>query len=1016
MNPSPHRRARRGGIRSAALLGAVVATSLLLAGVVWLAMSQTPAVESSQAPTPPDITQIAPNQRTRQLAGSVRMQVRVVDKDDPTRAVGELIAARSTPLEGKRYSLEQPQVWIYLNGGRRLWLSAARGQALIPDFTGSRPEDGTIQGDVVGRLFEARPDGSEPDPHGDEPLLTLRTDLVRFDLRLGEVRIPGELTLEGPAVSFEGAEVLAVLNEADERIELLRIEQTHRLTIRPDARASRSAPAATTDTTPFADETTPSPQAPQPPRETLYTVTSLGDVRIAQGERSIRSEELTAWVRLIDQALPEGALAPLAEPRSAPSTEAPPGTNLASQPASPTTTGTEPVAADPEPAKNTTLELAWTGAMELRPLDATPAQLQRNHVYLHATSPEGALVRLHDGEQNITALGQSAQYGATRREGTLAGLPARVERTGTGFASADTLTFDLTEGVITSTGRGTLAAEDSDESQRRVVWTNDARFTLLNDESGSPRSISAASLFGDVHASDGTGFVRGKEMHARFEPADPRDLSSPAYLHTLRVVNSARASDGKEGVLESDSLVVLFSPRTGEDAGQSDPTHIDARGSVSAASGTDRLNSDSLVAELSLPTDTEPSQVQQAVAQGSVRFDRADGVFATGESLVAHPGPQTVRITGADASIGQGLSTAFGTKIDLDGLASTLTIPTPGRIEHTQPGTDGQPPLRLTVAWTDSLTYDDAQGMGECRGDVTAQATQGDLARDTLTGALVQLALERTAPTATDSPHDVDQKHKPEVDEPALFGGNRRLLWSRAQGSAESGPAKIEVRRYATAPEPAEEGATIPESSLERLLYLEGAEIRVDHAAAIVDVPSAGKLLVLDRRASAEPTRAPLDPLQSTQTPRGTALFTWAQSARFDQGRGVAVLNKNATMTHAPQDGGERVDLQCETLTAYVDQPEGDAPGQSGTQAGGLRSAVAQGDVWLRMAQKELTSDMMTYDAARRRAEATGTAPGRVTAFDPANGAPVSATRVIWDMAADRFQLIGIDQPIVSPR
>lgn len=1011
MNHTTHCRARRGGLRSAALLGAMAVTFLMLAGVVWLAMRQAPTSDSSGAPPPPDITQIGPNQRTRQLGGSVRMQVRVVDKQDPTRAVGELIAARSTPLEGKRYALEEPQVWIYLDGGRRLWLSARRGQALFPDFAGSRPEDGIIEGDVLGRLFEARADGAEPDPHHDVPLLTLRTDVVRFDLRLGEVRIPGELTVEGDSVSFAGAQVLAVMNEASERIELLRIEQTHRLTIRPEARANRTPTSLASDTPPEA--AAPAAQPKPTPIETLYTAIIQGDVNISQSGRSLSAAQLDVWLRLIDQALPPDAVAPLA--RITPPTPSPVWPSLLPSIAALHFASIEPVALSPADTTppDSTIELRWSGPMELRPLDETPPQLARNHVYVHASSPDGTLVRLHDAPQKLTALGQSAQYGATRREGTLTGEPAHIEREGTGYASAGTFSFDLTEGVVTTAGGGTLAAHNGD-SQRRVDWADSARLTILSDDTGAPRSISAAHLKGEVLATDGSGRIGGDELLARFEPSDPADASSPAYLHTLNVTGHARAADGNDGSLESESLLIGFTPRAGDAAGQSDPTRIEARGTVAAASGTDRLRAQRLIADISPPTDDTPATVQSAVAEGGVRFERADGVFATGDHLVAHPGPQTVRITGETASVGQGESAAFGSHIDLNGEARTLAISTPGRIEHLQPGADGQPPMRLYVSWTESMTFNDATGLGRCVGDVSALAVQGDLARDTLTGHLVELALERVADNEKPepAPHAAHTENEP----PLLLSGNRRLVWSRAEGADAQHPAKIELRRYASqiAPSPDQPPAA-DEARLERLLYLEGGQVLVDHLASAVEIPTAGKLLVLDRRASvAQPQQtSPRDPLPTTQTARGTALFTWAASARFDQSSGVAVLRENATMVHAPHDGGERIDLQCETLTAHMDQP---APQPSGAEPGGLRSAVAQGDVWLRMGQKELSSDLLTYDAARRRAEATGTAPGRVTAFDPANGAPITATRVIWDMAADRFQLIGLDQPIVSPR
>ena len=167
--PAARQRSRNGGINHMGLwLAALAGTAGFV--VIVLAWKGTPAKAPQQtiAATPQpqaiDVPTGKANRALRNLGKGEELFVQMADKNDPTRVAGQLSAARSTPLEGKRYKMEQPRVWSFLRDGRTIYLEADSGQALIPDMTGSRPEDGAIQGHVIAKIFAKTADGALPDP------------------------------------------------------------------------------------------------------------------------------------------------------------------------------------------------------------------------------------------------------------------------------------------------------------------------------------------------------------------------------------------------------------------------------------------------------------------------------------------------------------------------------------------------------------------------------------------------------------------------------------------------------------------------------------------------------------------------------------------------------------------------------------------------------------------------------------------------------------------------------------
>ena len=61
--------------------------------------------------------------------------------------------------------------------------------------------------------------------------------------------------------------------------------------------------------------------------------------------------------------------------------------------------------------------------------------------------------------------------------------------------------------------------------------------------------------------------------------------------------------------------------------------------------------------------------------------------------------------------------------------------------------------------------------------------------------------------------------------------------------------------------------------------------------------------------------------------------------------------------------------------------------------------------MWARSSGKELTADLLDYDAAGRMMRASGSDNNDVILFDPAKPTPITAKLLEWDLARDRVEV-----------
>ncbi len=484
--------ARSGRVSTGVLVGASV---VLVGGILAFSWRGVPQAQNvSTVPPVPDITQlpaVTGGSALNNVGVGEGLFISIADKRDPTRVAGQLLAARSTPLEGRRYEMEEPRVWIYLRDGRTVYFEAQSGRALLPDLAGARPEDGLIKGKVRGRMFAPTAGGERPDPATATPILTLQTEELTFDLRVGEVRFPSNVTLKGDRVDFAGSGCLLVLTEGDQQLEQLRVERTDTLTIYPAKRgeenvsAKDKSPAVASAVAagpgagahishPAGGGAAPSAAA-NVADETMYAVTIDENVTIRRGGVWLMAHRVESFIRLVDNALPQRDVVASGEH------------NISNKRASGTRAGyaivpavyTQPAVTKPAPKPKVTaksqrkstpdaldlakgeepISLMFSGPMEARMLRAMPDQLRASDAWVRAVGSEKTYVTLGDDSQGLVGTAAAVWYSTTQRLAGLMGTaakPAIVSKIGSGAAAGESFEINQRTGLVLAVGRGWL--------------------------------------------------------------------------------------------------------------------------------------------------------------------------------------------------------------------------------------------------------------------------------------------------------------------------------------------------------------------------------------------------------------------------------------------------------------------------------------------------------------------------------------------------------------------------------
>ena len=177
-------------------------------------------------------------------------------------------------------------------------------------------------------------------------------------------------------------------------------------------------------------------------------------------------------------------------------------------------------------------------------------------------------------------------------------------------------------------------------------------------------------------------------------------------------------------------------------------------------------------------------------------------------------------------------------------------------------------------------------------------------------------------------------------------------------------------------------------------------------------MPGPGKLMVVDRR-TPEGERQPEAGTLGGGAARGDGLFEWQGSLHLDRVTGEVTMLDAVTLIHRRASDGTITRLEAPRLTAQASADgDGAQPAGAGLGTGRLRRVHADGGVWVKSGEQEVTAQVVEYDADA----------GVLTAFTPGGtvrvsqgGSIFSAAAVRWDMNLGRIEIID-PGGLVAPR
>lgn len=676
------------------------------------------------------------------------------------------------------------------------------------------------------------------------------------------------------------------------------------------------------------------------------------------------------------------------------------------------------------------VRLTWTGGLTLRPVSSEPAELRREHLMGRMTGGEGGGVSLRDAASGADGVCASLDYGLTTRSVVASGVGETGMRLSAGGDEGATdgteratlragrLEHSLDSGVGRVPGPGTLEGSGF----QRVSWSRQLDFVLATSGArvvAAPREV----IFqGDVRGEDeGSSFDAG---FARIGFSAPdgagRPVVSSAFLDEAVTLRG-----GSEERVSASTVRVEFDE---SGRGRPAPEWFEADGGVVATRPGERVAADHVEATL-VRDESGGAEIRTLDATGSVDFSsRREDLAIVGDDLAVDVAAQRMRVLGTlerMASVSRGRTTVSGVDVRLGASPRAARVFGAGRFEHRSEGAaDGAggtgPAVRFEASWTQAMHFDDPTGRLRSVGDVEATLREGEQRVDRLSAWTVEASIdpaevatsgagEPVASADAGAPVAATQRGSPGAglesvagDPMAPAGGDRRLRTLEATGSSvesQTGErAQIESRRYGA---PGADGVR----ALTQLMYLEGDRILVDNVGGTLDVPGAGKLLVVDRRTPDQERAVPASAM-SGEGARGDALFEWSESLRVERDRSQMTMRGGVSMVHRRAGDGLVTRLEAPVLTARAMGAEGNEPGR-------LRAVRAEGGAWVKSDQQEVVAEIIDYDADTGILTAHSPGGGSVRVMQGASVWTAAAVR--WDLPAGRIEIVDPGS-LVAPR
>jgi lipopolysaccharide export system protein LptA len=905
--------------------------------------------------------------------------VNLYDKDG--QFYGRLRSQACVPQPDHLYHLTAPEGEFYQHDGQIVHLTATEGDVIFGDQTRQTPLNGgpvqaPKQGTLQNVVVEVYPGQSARDRH--DPDLTIHMDNAQFDTdtyrlcTMAAGAVPADqvpVTLRGRDVDFDGRGLLLYWDDEVHELRSLRVEHGERLRLKNMADANPKSAKPSQDVAPVQSaSSTPAPPAavaapvgampPKAPAFHSYLATFNDNVHVLQnGQERVQASEMDVTLALRNETESSGSANPPPSP--------PPATQSPVQ--SPTTAMPAPVSMPTAQAKQSDVDVFWTGPLTVKPAPGvTLAPEQR--IIGFTGSP------VHLRQDNLDIVGERVRYDTSTGAARVVGKPdepmtlTMLKRDGStaGTVSGDQVDYFRDRDLAVFAGKGIAQFADPNKSGDllRAGWATGCNVTLGG--SGDQPYITQADLQGDAWVIDGPADqaapdklrLGAQRIVADFDPpATKTKTQTPAVLRRMVATGNSLCiiHDQKEPErsLASDQLIVEAAK---DSQGNLYPRFVVALGKVHGVQEDQEIWSqrlDATVAPIAQKVNQSHYEVQSLLATGDVRAHGKNGQTAAGDALSVEEqgGEQFITLIGNPRAVVTGDNGVLrGPEIQFKPKESWANIVGPGTINCISSDQPGKPPRPMHVEWTKSALMDGDQNFVDVRGDVAADTKEetGTVKTGSADHALLLL-------TPTPTTHKSSTKSKENTD--PLGGKQVRLM--ELLGHANVG--SILAR---------------PDGSIVRRAYLFGDRIDADLPKQKLTVPGPGRMLLEDhgKTTAAAPTTQPAQG-------RGVTAFQWDKQFIFDQLANRAVIDGAVKIVHQADGSKTQSTVRADEVTADFEpavqkaatEPATDEPPAASDVEPKLKHVVALGHVHIYTDTATIDAREVDYDPAAEELVAIGT-------------------------------------------
>ncbi|MGC8623895.1 MAG: hypothetical protein ACP5VQ_01355 [Phycisphaerae bacterium] len=372
-------------------------------------------------------------------------------------------AELAKPVGGGEYQLRKPELQFYSAKGQSILVDSDSGDILIgatgsgggqfDNFGNPYLRKGTLTGHVtitVGPLSSFKRGVRIRQPG--QIQMTLGKPL-HFDYQQGLLISHGSVAVRGDQLQFDGSDMTVEINSANKTLEDLQIAHGKTLVLRglfqnpsvSSHRPTRPIPRPQTRTNHPAPATTRARIAAT--KFTTYALTFGRHVNVALGAQTMHANRLRLYFKTVAKAPPAAGNGNVANTGGNTASHAVPVASVKSS------------SPPHNSIRNPPLVIHWTGPLVLRPTHHSPVMLTGSRdVFMEATGQTGKPVVLRDGPTRI-GLAAEVTYNSTSQRVTMAaarGEPIKLSDAAMGTITCATLVYSNLTHQARLTGPGSF--------------------------------------------------------------------------------------------------------------------------------------------------------------------------------------------------------------------------------------------------------------------------------------------------------------------------------------------------------------------------------------------------------------------------------------------------------------------------------------------------------------------------------------------------------------------------------